>query len=186
MLFLIKHITSKLSIFYSLVNQWSTIKKADREVCTQCVVTSLLLLVYLYCKRLESVKLLQSFPRKSSQTTRTKQTASWGVPVSVICDWLVLHGTFEKFNDGHTIEYIFDWLYFNKAYLSNNNYGHVIHFYWKIYNDNGTKGFVLEKKNERTIMISDYIYTFTLLTYRTAIDLNWLRANYYTALFKAG
>lgn len=110
------------------------------------ITVSLLLLVYLYCKRLELVKPLQSFPRKSSQTTRTKQTASWGVPVSVICDWLVLHGTFEKFNDGHTIEYIFDWLYFNKAYTSNNNYGHVIHFYWKIYNDNGTKGFVLEKK----------------------------------------
>jgi len=129
-------------------------------------------------------------PCQDFQENRRKQRrgqSSWGVPVSVIRDWLVLHGTFEKFNGGHPMGYTFDWLYFNKANTFDNDYGHVIHFGWKIYNNNnGTKGFrIKKKKNERAITVSDCIYTLTVLTYRTAIDLDWLRANLYCS-FESG
>jgi len=45
--------------------------------------------------------------------------------------------------------YTFDGLYFNKENIFDND-GHVIHFGWKIYNNNnGTKGFCIKKKKKK-------------------------------------
>lgn len=47
------------------------------------------------------------------------------------------------------------------------------------------KEFVLKKKkNVRAITVSDCIYTLTVLTYRTAIYLDWLQANYIIQLVR--